>query len=107
MVDAMPRSAPASGRAATRPLVGESPEARAAAREERRVAFSERLQARIARHRATPPDQRTQLVTLSLRVEADEDELVAGSVRVVLQVHDEQNPLHVADAALLWTESGA
>ena len=27
-------------------------------------------------------------------------------MRLVLQVHDEQNPLHVCDAALLWTESG-
>ena len=27
-------------------------------------------------------------------------------VRLVLQVHDEQNPLHVCDAALLWTEPG-
>ena len=45
-------------------------------------------------------------MTLSLRVEADEEELVAGAVRLVLQVHDERNPLHVCDAALLWTESG-
>ena len=43
------------------------------------------------------------LVTISLRVEADEDELVAGSVRLVLQVHDELDPLHLCDAALLWT----
>ena len=27
-------------------------------------------------------------------------------MRLVLQVHDERNPLHFADAALLWTESG-
>ena len=47
------------------------------------------------------------LVTLSLRVEADEEELVAGAVRLVLQVHDEHNPLHVCDAALLWAEPGA
>ena len=43
------------------------------------------------------------LVTISLRVEADEEELVAGSVRLVLQVHDELDPLHLCDAALLWT----
>ncbi|HET9996611.1 MAG TPA: DEAD/DEAH box helicase [Nocardioides sp.] len=43
------------------------------------------------------------LVTVSLRVEADEEELVAGSVRLVLQVHDELDPLHLCDAALLWT----
>ena len=43
---------------------------------------------------------------ISLRVEADEEELVAGAVRVVLQVHDEQDPLHVCDAAVLWSGSG-
>ena len=43
-----------------------------------------------------------QLVTLSLRVEADEEELVAGACRLVLQVHDERDPLHVRDAASLW-----
>ena len=32
---------------------------------------------------------------LSLRVEADEEELVAGAVRLVPQVHDEQDPLHL------------
>ncbi len=45
-----------------------------------------------------------ELVRVSLRVEADEEELVGGSVRVVLQVHDERDPLHVCDAGLLWTE---
>jgi superfamily II DNA or RNA helicase len=45
------------------------------------------------------------LVTISLRVEADEEELVAGSVRLVLQVHDELDPLHLCEAALLWTGS--
>ncbi len=69
-------------------------------------AFTARLQARLQQHRTTAPDERPQLVTLSLRVEADEEELVAGAVRLVLQVHDEQNPLHLCDAALLWTESG-
>ena len=54
----------------------------------------------------TPTGARPQLVALSLRVEADEDELVAGSVRLVLQVHDEQDPLHLVDAALLWTGVG-
>ena len=66
--------------------------------------FADRLSRRLARH--TAPDDRPHLVTLSLRVEADEGELVGGCVRLVLQVHDERNPLHVADAALLWTESG-
>ena len=41
-------------------------------------------------------------MTLSLRVEADEEELVAGACRLVLQVHDERDPLHVRDAASLW-----
>ena len=40
-----------------------------------------------------------------LRVEADEEELVAGAVRLVLQVYDEQNPLHVRDASVLWHET--
>ena len=44
-------------------------------------------------------------MTISLRVEADEDELVAGAVRLVLQVHDEQDPLHVRDAVDLWTRT--
>ncbi|WP_249666205.1 DEAD/DEAH box helicase [Nocardioides faecalis] len=48
-----------------------------------------------------------ELVRISLRVEADEEELVAGAVRIVLQVHDERDPLHVADAALLWTAGPA
>ena len=47
-----------------------------------------------------------ELVRVSLRVEADEEELDAGSVRVALQVHDERDPLHVCDAALLWTDGG-
>ncbi len=52
------------------------------------------------------PDDRPHLVSLSLRIEADEQELIDGSCRLVLQVHDERNAAHVADAALLWTESG-
>ncbi len=50
-------------------------------------------------------DRRPHLVTISLRVEADEEELVAGAVRLVLQVHDEQDPLHVRDAVDLWTRT--
>jgi superfamily II DNA or RNA helicase len=112
VVDTMPRSAPlaASRRTVARP-VGASPEEtaeqRAAQADRRRSDFQARLQARIDRHRQTPPDDLPSLVTLSLRVEADEEELVAGSVRLVLQVHDEHNPLHVCDAALLWAEPGA
>lgn len=71
--------------------------------------FGDRLRARIAAAQRERPDESglAQLVTLSLRVEADEEELVAGAVRVVLQVHDERNPLHFCDAALLWTQAGA
>ena len=47
---------------------------------------------RIARIRARGLDDLPQLVTLSLRVEADEEELVAGACRLVLQVHDEREP---------------
>ena len=75
--------------------------------------FAQRLEARLARRstRDTPgqadgPETRPQLVSLSLRVEADEEELVAGSVRVVVQVHDDRNPLHVCEAAQLWADTG-
>ncbi len=98
VADALPRSAPLAGRP-TR----STPSRPAAADPD----FAARLQARIARHLTTPPDDRPQLVTVSLRVEAAEEELVAGAVRLVLQVHDERDPLHVCDAALLWTESGS
>jgi superfamily II DNA or RNA helicase len=89
IADAMPRAAPAPG-ARRRPAAPTS--------------FHERL----ARRLQPRPDagDLPQLVRISLRVEADEEELVAGSVRLVLQVHDEQDPLHLSDAAVLWTESG-
>ncbi len=64
--------------------------------------FTERLRSRLARH--TAEADLPQLVRISLRVEADEEELVAGAVRLVLQVHDERDPLHVCDAAALWTD---
>ncbi len=69
-----------------------------------RPTFEERLQARLARHRRVEPSDLPQLVRLSIRVEADEEELVAGAVRLVPQVHDEQNPLHLCDLADLWIE---
>jgi len=68
--------------------------------------FARSLHERLERHRLAPATARPHLVTISLRVEADEEELVAGSVRLVLQVHDEQGALHVCDAALLWAETG-
>ncbi|MGD9960645.1 DEAD/DEAH box helicase [Nocardioides sp.] len=75
-------------------------------RREPRPHFTTRLQRLVEERRIQVPDDRPQLVTLSLRVEADEQELSEGSCRLVLQAHDERNPLHVCDAALLWTESG-
>src|SRR5262245_14886294 len=93
VVDTMPRSSPASG--APRPT---PPAPRTRPRDD---AFSQRLQTLLAGHRGDAADL-PQLVTLSLRVEADEEELVAGACRVVLQVHDERDSLHVRDAASLW-----
>ena len=91
IADAMPRQPPV-----------EVPERRPAA--PRGPTFEERLQARLARHRRIDPVDLPQLVRLSIRVEADEEELVAGAVRLVPQVHDEQNPLHLCDLAVLWTD---
>jgi len=95
VVDTMPRSAP-SPSAAHRLTAPVRP---------RTVddAFSRRLQDLVSRHRGERSDL-PQLVTLSLRVEADEEELVAGACRLVLQVHDERDPLHVRDAASLWEQ---
>jgi superfamily II DNA or RNA helicase len=69
---------------------------------ERTATFRRRLDAELARPRRTAASLPA-LVTISLRVEADEEELVAGSVRLVLQVHDELDPMHLCDAAVLWT----
>lgn len=100
VADAMPRSAPL---AASRPRPGASGGAGRPPRASRGD-FAARLQARIDGQRAAAA--RPQLVSLSLRVEADEEELVAGAVRLVPQVHDAQDPLHVCDAALLWADPG-
>jgi superfamily II DNA or RNA helicase len=108
VADTMPRATPAvrSRPAADDPAVDRSgPRAPDdfAARVRRRLA--ERTAAEEAttrRSRASATDL-PELVRISLRVEADEEELVSGAVRVVLQVHDERDPLHVCDAALLWT----
>ena len=97
VVDTMPRAAPAAP--ASRP---QRPPPRATRPEG--DAFSRRLQALVARHRGEAAGL-PQLVTLSLRVEAHEEELVAGSCRLVLQVHDEQDPLHVCDAGALWHDA--
>ncbi|MGC4109775.1 MAG: DEAD/DEAH box helicase [Nocardioides sp.] len=66
--------------------------------------FAQRLQDLVSRHGGERTDL-PQLVTLSLRVEADEEELVAGACRLVLQVHDERDAVHVCDAASLWADS--
>ncbi|WP_028637968.1 DEAD/DEAH box helicase [Nocardioides sp. URHA0032] len=89
IADALPRGAPTT--------------AAAPVRRPQRPTFEQRLQARLARHQRLDPRDLPQLVTLSLRVEADEEELVAGAVRLVPQAHDDQNPLHLCDLALLWT----
>ncbi|CAM3728731.1 DEAD/DEAH box helicase [Nocardioides zeicaulis] len=68
--------------------------------------FSDRLQQRIARIRSRGRDDRPHLVSVSFRVEADEEELVAGAVRLVTQVHAVDNAAHVADAAELWEDVG-
>ena len=99
VVDAMPRSAPHARPAERQRSVERG-------REQPLGDYANRLQARLAKHRTAVPDNRPQLVSLSLRVEADDEELTVGSVRLVLQVHDERNPLHVCDAGVLFTESG-
>jgi len=103
VVDAMPQGRPRRDLVSTGSSLG-----RAGARPD----FQARLQARLDRTRTpeSPTDagDRPHLVTISLRVEADEGELIGGACRLVLQVHDQANPLHLADAALLWTDpSGA
>lgn len=91
IADAMPRQPPV-----------EVPDREPAA--PRGPSFEQRLQARLARHRRVEPSDLPQLVRLSIRVEADEEELVAGAVRLVPQAHDEQNPLHLCDLASLWLD---
>ena len=98
VVDTMPRACP--GRVHARDRSAPPPRAPRPEGD----AFSRRLQALVARHRGEAADL-PQLVTLSLRVEAHEEELVAGSCRLVLQVHDEQDPLHVCDAGALWHDA--
>ncbi|MXG88938.1 SNF2-related protein [Nocardioides flavescens] len=94
VADCVPRAAPTTSQAA--PAEG----------------FEQRLKGRLARYREQAAREERerglpQLVRISLRVEADEEELLAGAVRLVLQVHDEQDPLHLCDAALLWADEDA
>jgi superfamily II DNA or RNA helicase len=98
VVDAMPRRAPLPP-----PVPSSVPSRRGPAPVSE--AFSHRLRDLVERHRDDA--SRPQLVTLSLRIEADEEELIGGSCRMVLQVHAEEDPLHVRDAAGLWQDPPA
>ncbi|HJQ05454.1 MAG TPA: SNF2-related protein [Nocardioides sp.] len=92
VADALPRAAPARSK---RQVVPYAPD----------TGFAQRVQERVAaRASARRGLELPELVRISLRVEADEEELAAGGVRLVLQVHDEQEPLHVCDAALLFED---
>ena len=101
VVDTVPRTTPGRSRhrapaaAVPAPVGSQSPDE-----------FSDRLQQRIARIRTRARDDRPHLVTISFRIEADEEELVAGAVRLVTQVHAVDNAAHMADASELWAESG-
>lgn len=104
VADAMPRSSPgARSERGRRPSREPGRDRREPGGRAGSTGFAERLQARLAAAAERREDDLPHLVTVSIRVEADEEELVAGAVRLVLQVHDERNPLHVCDAALLWT----
>ncbi len=99
VVDTVPRTTPGRSRhgvpAPARTATATSPDD-----------FSDQLQQRIARIRSRGRDDRPHLVSISFRLEADEEELVAGAVRLVLQVHAVDNPAHLADASELWAETG-
>ncbi|WP_238694382.1 SNF2 helicase-associated domain-containing protein [Nocardioides daphniae] len=114
VVDASPRKAPSQSTtrspAAARPAASTTdPETWAARRRApaSTVDYSHRLQSRLQRIRRTHGvDDRPQTVTLSLRVEAADEQLYAGELRLVPQVHAEGNPLHLADASALWLDTG-
>lgn len=115
VIDMMPRTAPSvRDSVARKGSSGGAPGAGGAGRGTRApvpkpdVDFQTRLRRYIDQdERARAQESLPHLVRISLRIEADEEELVAGAVRLVLQVHDEADPLHVADAALLWTDDDA
>ncbi|MEI2811030.1 MAG: DEAD/DEAH box helicase [Nocardioides sp.] len=67
-----------------------------------RPSFETRLAKRLHELEAEP--DLPVVVTLSLRVEADDGDLRSGRIRVVPQAHDQRNPLHVCDAADLWSD---
>ncbi|MFT4264438.1 MAG: SNF2-related protein [Nocardioides sp.] len=108
-IDAMPAgSAQGAARRATSSLAGRS--GPSGAGEGGGQALAERLRARIAdRQRAAvsarpPGPDEPEEISISLRVEADEESLTEGVVRIVLQVHDAADPLHLADASVLWRD---
>ncbi len=101
VVDTMPRTTPGRSRHGSR-----LPTARPAIRPSDPDDFSDQLQQRIARIRSRGRDDRPHLVSISFRIEADEEELVAGAVRLVLQVHAVDNAAHLADASELWADAG-
>ncbi|GAB2980904.1 DEAD/DEAH box helicase [Nocardioides montaniterrae] len=107
VADGLPRAAPRGSRFLRdgRSATSSGPEGRGRADQEFAREVEERV-ARRARSRRALEDL-PELVRISLRVEADEEDLAAGGVRLVLQVHDEQEPLHVCDAAVLWTVPAA
>ena len=100
VVDTMPRTTPGRSRHGARLP------ARPAPRPSSPDDFSDQLQQRIARIRSRGRDDRPHLVSISFRIEADEEELVAGAVRLVLQVHAVDNAAHMADASELWADTG-
>ncbi|WP_110240631.1 DEAD/DEAH box helicase [Nocardioides gilvus] len=119
VIDASPRKAPTRTAAPTRgaaaaraAMSGGAPgrtwaERQAATRAATAAEYSERLQDRLTRLRRTHgTDDRPQTVTLALRIEAADEQLFAGELRLVPQVAAEANPLHIADASALWLESG-
>ncbi|MFI2708138.1 SNF2 helicase-associated domain-containing protein, partial [Nocardioides sp. CER28] len=103
VVDAMPTgSAQGAARRAAAAVTPATPTTPTTPTTQRSMA--ERLRERLDRQRVIVPDDAPAEVSISLRVEADEESLTEGVLRVVLQVHDEANPLHLADAAVLWRD---
>jgi superfamily II DNA or RNA helicase len=96
VADTLPRAAPSTPTAAAAAPAASTP-----------ADLTERVRRRLAERTQEDRAVLPELVSVSLRVEADEEELIAGSVRVVLQIHDERDPLHVCDAVLLWTADAA
>lgn len=120
VADEMPRAAPSSRARSSRPAASAPPASSTAPAIDRGEEFAARVRRRLAERAGDsrapgggtggrPPatalaeEPLPELVRVSLRVEADEEELEAASMRLVLQVHDERDPLHVRDAAELWT----